>query len=145
VVDGRGAATVLVLVAIATAAAGTALTRRLSVLARHSTHITAAVLILTGAYLAWYWYPAATGATAPSAGLVSWSATATTLIGAYTTTIAVLAVVAVLAVAAGALSRRLRRRGRATTHVQAEISPSAQPDCCAPDTVEDRTDTAASR
>lgn len=56
-----GAATILMLVSVGTAIAGTALTRHLGILARHGTRVTAVVLIATGAYLAWYWLPAATG------------------------------------------------------------------------------------
>ena len=60
------------------AIAGTALTRHLGILARHGTRVTAVVLIATGAYLAWYWLPAATGHTASGGNLLTgWSATAT--------------------------------------------------------------------
>ncbi|MDN5759880.1 cytochrome c biogenesis protein CcdA [Brevibacterium sp. BDJS002] len=62
-----GSAAVLLLVAVAAAAAGSALSRRIAALARYGPKVTAAVLILTGAYLAWYWYPAATG-DAPASG-----------------------------------------------------------------------------
>ena len=46
-----GAATILMLVSVGTAIAGTALTRHLGILARHGTRVTAVVLIATGAYL----------------------------------------------------------------------------------------------
>ena len=73
-----GAATILMLVSVGTAIAGTALTRHLGILARHGTRVTAVVLIATGAYLAWYWLPAATGHTASGGNLLTgWSATAT--------------------------------------------------------------------
>ena len=62
---------------VGTAIAGTALTRHLGILARHGTRVTAVVLIATGAYLAWYWLPAATGHTASGGNLLTgWSATA---------------------------------------------------------------------
>lgn len=61
-VYAAGSATVLLLLALTTAAAGSALTHRIGVLARYGPRITAGVLLVTGAYLAWYWYPAATGA-----------------------------------------------------------------------------------
>ncbi|MBR7502627.1 cytochrome c biogenesis protein CcdA, partial [Mycobacterium tuberculosis] len=57
-VYAAGSASVLLLVAVTAAAAGTALSRRIASLARYGPRVTAAVLILTGAYLAWYWYPA---------------------------------------------------------------------------------------
>ncbi|WP_313450913.1 cytochrome c biogenesis CcdA family protein [Brevibacterium casei] len=60
-VYAAGSASVLLLVAVTAAAAGTALSRRIASLARYGPRVTAAVLILTGAYLAWYWYPAVTG------------------------------------------------------------------------------------
>ncbi|KDA06940.1 mercury transporter [Microbacterium sp. CH12i] len=66
-VYAAGSATVLLVVAVAAAAAGSALSRRITALARYGPKITAAVLVLTGAYLAWYWYPAATG-DAPASG-----------------------------------------------------------------------------
>ena len=59
-VYAAGSATVLLLLALATAAAGSGLTRHVARLARHGPRVTAVVLLLTGAYLAWYWYPAAT-------------------------------------------------------------------------------------
>ncbi|MFD4190515.1 cytochrome c biogenesis CcdA family protein [Amycolatopsis thermoflava] len=105
-----GAATLLVLVALATAAAGAALTRRITALARYGPRITATVLILTGAYLAWYWYPAATSGTTSGSGLARFSATATTWISAHTGTITVLAAAAILTVTAIAVGHRLRRR-----------------------------------
>ncbi|MFH9820214.1 cytochrome c biogenesis CcdA family protein [Streptomyces sp. NPDC017230] len=103
-----GSATVLLLVAVTTAAASTALTRRITALARYGPRITAAVLILTGAYLAWYWYPAATSGTATSSGaLARFSATVSTWIQAHSTFVAVLAVIVVLAAGAPALRHRL--------------------------------------
>ncbi|WP_345961566.1 cytochrome c biogenesis protein CcdA [Streptomyces sp. BRB040] len=131
-----GSAAVLLLVAVTTAAAGAALTRKLTALARHGTRITAAVLVLTGAYLAWYWYPAATGGpatAAPGGGLAAWSATATAWIQGHTTTIAVTALVVVLAVTAAAL--RHRRRQAARNAAPTGAAPSAEADCCAPQPV----------
>ena len=112
-----GAAALLLLVSIATAAAGAALTRRLTTLARHGTRITAAVLVATGAYLAWYWYPAATGHATRANVLSGLSATTTTWLQVHTTTVLALAAAAVLAVAAAALRYRLTtmRHTAATT------------------------------
>ncbi|GAA3710763.1 cytochrome c biogenesis protein CcdA [Streptomyces diastaticus] len=127
-----GSAAVLLLVAVTTAAAGAALTRKITALARHGTRITAAVLVLTGAYLAWYWYPAATGGpatTAPGGGLATFSATATAWIQGHTTTIAVTALAVVLAVTAAALRHRRRPARHATP---TSTAPSAEADCCPP-------------
>ncbi len=139
-----GAAAVLVLVALATAAAGAALTRRITTLARYGPRITATVLVLTGAYLAWYWYPAATsGTTTSGSGLARFSATATTWISAHTSTIAILAAAAVLTVTAIAAGYRLRR----PTATRADAGPTAPPgsDCCEPEVDQDRSDRARSR
>lgn len=129
-----GSGAVLLLVAVGTAAAGAALTRRLSALARQSTRITAAVLILTGVYLAWYWYPVAVNGagTANGNGLGRVAAGASTWISGHTSTVAILAAAAVLAVTAATLGHRLRasrRAGATTSHAS-----SANTDCCSPET-----------
>ncbi len=103
-----GAAAILLLVSISTAAASATLTRHLTKLARHGHRITAAVLIATGVYLTWYWYPAATSDQARSGNrLVHASATASTWIQAHSTVIAALATAAVLMVIAAAIHHRL--------------------------------------
>lgn len=95
-----GAATVLMLVSIGTAIAGTTLTRHLGTLARHGTRVTAVVLIATGAYLAWYWLPAATGHTASGTNLLTaWSATATGWLQDHALPVSVIAAFAVVATA----------------------------------------------
>ncbi len=104
-----GSATLLLLLALMTGLAGAALTRQASTLARYGPRATAAVLLLTGAYLAWYWYPAATGGHVTGGnGLVRASVTATTWIQGRTTLLAAIAVVAVVAIMAAALRYRLR-------------------------------------
>ncbi|WP_343577667.1 cytochrome c biogenesis protein CcdA [Mycobacterium sp.] len=119
-----GSGAVLLLVAVGTAAAGAALTRRLGVLARHATRITAAVLILTGAYLAWYWYPAVVHRTTTTGNhLGHVAAVASTWIAGHTSTIAVLAVATMIAVAVGQRLGATRRGGAA--------SSSRKTDCCA--------------
>ncbi len=123
-----GAAAVLLLVSVSTAAAGAALTRRLTGLARYAGRVTAAILVLTGGYLTWYWYPAAVhGNSANSAnstnssGLAGFSATASTWIGDHTTLIAVLAIAVVLTVTATATGYHVRgTRSR----------PHTESDCC---------------
>jgi cytochrome c-type biogenesis protein len=132
-----GSAAILLLVAIGTAATGAALVRRVAALARHGNQITAVVLVLTGAYLAWYWYPAATGDTAtPRGDLAAWSATASTWISAHTGLIATLATLVVLAVTAAALRYRLRRphdgANAASSTAHPDAVPSTGSDCCPP-------------
>lgn len=130
-----GSATVLLLISITTAAAGAALTRKITALARHGTRITAAVLVLTGAYLAWYWYPAATGgvtATPSGGGLTGFSATVSTWLQGRTTLIAALAAAVVLLVTALALRHRTRAIGRHAT-TPASGPAEAAPECCAPE------------
>lgn len=140
-----GSAAILLLVAIATAAAGAALTRHLSILARHSTRITAVVLLLTGGYLAWYWYPAATGGATPNnSGIAAWSATISTWLQNHTTLTALAALVAVAAVLVWATSHRLRLRA-AATRAETDLTDAADSDCCPPTADEKRTDQAASR
>ena len=111
----------VLLLALATAAAGSGLTRHVARLARHGPRVTAVVLLLTGAYLAWYWYPAATsdapvaagrggGLTDVSAVVSSWIQTRATLIGALA------AASALVVLALGVLQRRRRiLRGRPMT------------------------------
>ena len=125
----------LLLVSIATALTGALLTRRLGALARHGTRITAVVLLVTGAYLTWYWLPAAAsgGATASSTALVRFSASVSTWLQGHTTTIAVLAAAAVLAVAAAAW-RYGRSAGR-RSGLRSTPDPGLA-ECCGPDTAE---------
>lgn len=101
-VYAAGSATVLLLISLTTAAAGSALTRKVTALARYGPRVTAAVLVLTGAYLTWYWWtPATAGSTSmstTSGALAGFSATASVFIQAHTTILATLAALAVLAV-----------------------------------------------
>lgn len=92
-----GSATVLMLVSAGTAIAGAALGRSITGLAKHSNRIAAFILTITGAYLSWYWYPAATGGTAQANSLAVWSAAASAWISDNSTLIAALAAAVVLA------------------------------------------------
>jgi cytochrome c biogenesis protein CcdA len=108
-----GSATLLLLLTLVTAALGTALTRRVTALARYGPRITAIVLLATGGYLTWYWYPAASGgqlSTGRAGGLSDVSASTSHWMQAHTTVIAMIALLAVLA--ATALALRHRSRGR---------------------------------
>lgn len=128
-----GSAAVLILVAVTTGAAGAALTGKITALARHGTRITAAVLVVSGAYLAWYWYPAATGGPASAArggGLATWSAAATAWIQGHSNLVAVSAVVVVLAVSAAAVRHRWRVASGRKPSSGAVVA--AEADCCVP-------------
>ncbi|MDG5769096.1 cytochrome c biogenesis protein CcdA, partial [Mycolicibacterium fortuitum] len=121
-----GAATILLLVSLAAAAAGTALTHHLAALARHGTRITATVLILTGAYLAWYWLPAVTGDTTGTNGFAALSTTASTWLQNHTPLMATIAALTVLTAAVTVLAHRMIRR---------RVTDAAPVDCCTPTTV----------
>jgi len=129
-VYAAGSAAVLLLLAIVTAAAGAALIRRVAALARYGTRITAGVLAITGAYLAWYWYPAATSdsptATGRAGGLTELSAAVSDWIQGHTTLIAVMAVVTVLLVTAWGLRSYSHSRPSPESSAAAQVS-----DCCA--------------
>ena len=128
-----GSATVLVLVSAGTSIAGAALGRRITGLAKHSNRIAAFILTITGAYLSWYWYPAATGGTAQANSLAVWSAAASAWISDNSTLIAALAAAVVLASALAALNRRRRLRIRQGTPPTGEgPGQSGEPDCCTP-------------
>lgn len=133
-----GSAAVLILVAVTTGAASAALTSKITALARHGTRISAAVLVVTGAYLAWYWYPAATGgavSSGRSGGLATWSALVAGWIQGHSNLIAVSAVVVVLAVTIVALRHRWRAaNGREQS---AAAVPAGEADCCAPHATSD--------
>jgi cytochrome c biogenesis protein CcdA len=132
-VYAAGAATVLLLLSIATAIAGTALTRRTASLARYGPKLTAIVLAVTGAYLIWYWYPAAVNGGRATSGtaLTGFAATASTWVQAHGTLIAVSATGAVLV--ALALVIHHHQRSRVTDPVEAEDPMVADTgDCCAP-------------
>ncbi|MEU4360361.1 cytochrome c biogenesis CcdA family protein [Promicromonospora sp. NPDC023987] len=134
-----GSATILLLVAITSAAAGAVLVRRVTALARHSNQITAVVLLVTGTYLAWYWYPAATGDRSRTTGLADATATAATWLQEHTTAVTLFAGAVVLTVAVVALAHHLRAPGRQAARTRpapSDAAPShAVPaDCCTPDT-----------
>lgn len=98
-------------------------------IARYGPRVTAAVLVATGAHLAWYWYPTATNGTATSSGgLARFSATVSTWIQAHTILVAVSAAIIGLAVTARVLRHRLRSRNSApSTRTTTCRSPSRLP------------------
>lgn len=112
-VYATGAASVLLLLAIAVAVAGSALTRHTALLARYGPKLTAVVLVVTGVYLIWYWYPTAVNGGPATTGLTGVTAIASTWVQAHSTLIAVSAAGAVLL--ALALVIHHDRKNRSTT------------------------------
>ena len=117
-VYAAGSASILLLLALATTAAGTGLTRHVARLGSYGPRITGAVLLLTGVYLAWYWWPAATAdnnlvATGRAGGVARLSTTLSGWVQAHTAPIAALAVIIIvvtgLTLAFGDLSGGFRR------------------------------------
>lgn len=107
-----GSAVILFLVAVGTAVVGAVLIRRIAMVARHAHRITAVVLLASGAYLAWYWFPAATGDGSRSTGVPRLSTSAADWLQQHTAAVAWLSVTAVLTVVAfGALHRFRSRPG----------------------------------
>lgn len=113
-VYAAGSASILLLLALATTAAGTGLTRHVARLGSYGPRITGAVLLLTGVYLAWYWWPAATAdnnlvATGRAGGVARLSTTLSGWVQAHTAPIAALAVISLLVVLALGAAHRRRR------------------------------------
>jgi cytochrome c-type biogenesis protein len=113
-VYAAGSASILLLLALATTAAGTGLTRHVARLGSYGPRITGAVLLLTGVYLAWYWWPAATAdnnlvATGRAGGVARLSTTLSGWVQAHTAPIAALAVISLLVVLAHGAAHRRRR------------------------------------
>ncbi|CAI9418084.1 cytochrome c biogenesis CcdA family protein [Nocardioides sp. T2.26MG-1] len=113
-VYAAGSASILLLLALATTAAGTGLTRHVARLGSYGPRITGFVLLLTGVYLAWYWWPAATAdnnlvATGRAGGVAGLSTTLSGWVQAHTAPIAALAVISLLAVLALGAAHRRRR------------------------------------
>ena len=120
-----GSAAILLLVAVAAAAAGSALSRRIAALARFGPKVTAAVVVLTGGYLAWYWYPAATG-DAPAAGRAGGiTAVATSVSDWVQGHVGVVAGLSIAAVLGVLLIAAIRKRP--------QTSLAATQDCCNPE------------
>lgn len=141
-----GSITLLLLLSAAAALAGAALIRAVRALARWQTRIVAALLLVTGAYVAVYWWPAVTGHSNTGHGLARidhWSANLTSWLQQHTTAAATVAAVLLLAVlAAGMLTRARRQQPPPDTPAAGDATggPTAD-DCCSPaeaDTVHPR-------
>lgn len=108
-----GAATVLLILALATAVLGTGLSKPAARLARHSTRITSLILTATGGYLAWYWLPAVNGASTTSRGpIASIAAQTATWIHNHTTLILLAAATALTVALLTITTNAVRRRGQ---------------------------------
>jgi cytochrome c-type biogenesis protein len=126
-----GSTSLLLVLSAAAALAGSALARWARALAHYQTRITAAMLLLTGGYVATYWWPAVTGSRPTGHGLAAidrWSATSTTWLQNHTGTIAAAALaVIVLTTAAAAATTRLRRRSRTQAPATSTTATTANP------------------
>jgi cytochrome c-type biogenesis protein len=123
-----GSVALLLVLSAAAGLAGAALTRWVRGLARQQARITAALLLLTGGYVAAYWWPAVSGRAPVGHGLGSidrWSANATTWLQAHTAQTAATATVILVVALAVALTARTRHRhiGRGS---------GAGEECCPP-------------
>jgi hypothetical protein len=129
-----GSATVLLLIALTPAFAGAAFLGRVTAMSRYTPRLVAVVVLLTGAYLAWYWYPEAVGgptAAARTGGLASLAAGASNWIQGHSGLVLVLALVA--SAAALAVALLLRHRGPGTAGPPTVEDPSqAACESCAP-------------
>ena len=117
-VYAAGAATVLLLLAAATAVLGAGLSKPAARLARHGNQLTALILGLTGAYLTWYWYAAATdsGTTAGRGTVSSLAAPTATWVQSHSAAIAISAAVLLLIALVVSLLRRRRHPATNTAH-----------------------------
>ncbi|GAB3662965.1 cytochrome c biogenesis CcdA family protein [Nocardioides korecus] len=132
-----GSAVILLLVAVGTAVAGAVLIRRIAMVARYGNRITAVVLLVTGAYLAWYWLPAATGDGSRSTGVTRLSTTAADWLQEHTAAVAWLSVTAVVTVVVVGVLHRYRSRGRnvanGTAIMETPGSDATAENCCTPE------------
>jgi cytochrome c-type biogenesis protein len=120
-----GSIALLLVLSAAAALAGSALSRWARTLGRYQARITAALLLITGGYVATYWWPAVTGHSPTGHGLAAidrWSASATTWLQAHTGTVAVAALALIILTAVAVTTTRLRRRAR--TRASATYDPT---------------------
>lgn len=108
-----GSVALLLLLSASAALAGAALTRWVRVLARQQARITAVLLVVTGAYVAIYWWPAVTGSAPVGRGLPSidrWSASASTWLQTHTIQTALTAAVVLGSAVLASIATHRRRR-----------------------------------
>jgi cytochrome c-type biogenesis protein len=111
-----GSIALLLVLSAAATVAGSALSRWARALARHQARITAVLLLLlTGGYVAAYWWPAVTGRAPTGHGAAAidrWSATTATWLQAHTSTVAAAALALIVLTTVAAITARLRRRSQ---------------------------------
>ena len=125
-----GSISLLLVLSAAAALAGSALARWARALAHYQARVTAALLLLTGGYVATYWWPAVSGSRPTGHGLAAidrWSATSTTWLQAHTTTIAAAALALIVLTAAAAATAWLRRRSHTQAAVTTTTATTANP------------------
>lgn len=113
-----GSIALLLVLSAAAAIAGSALARWARAMGRYQPRITAALLLITGGYVAIYWWPAVAGHSPTGHGLAAidrWSANATTWLQAHTGIVAATALALIIIAAVAATTTRLRRRSRTRT------------------------------
>jgi len=135
-----GSITLLLILSAAAVLAGTALRRAVRTLGRWQARVTAALLLLTGGYVAAYWWPVVTGHAPVGHGLSAidqWSATISTWLQAHTSQSALTAAAIVtLASTAGVIAHARRRKAAALSAAGSSTSPSSAPTLSATSTQE---------
>jgi cytochrome c-type biogenesis protein len=122
---GTGSIALLLVLSAAAALAGSALARWARAMGRSQARVTAALLLLTGGYVAAYWWPAVVGRSPTGHGLTAidrWSATTTTWLQAHTGTMATAALAMIVLTAVAVTTARLRRRS--PTRASATCDPT---------------------
>lgn len=135
-----GSIALLLVLSAAAALAGAALNRWVRALAHQQARITAVLLVITGAYLAVYWWPAVTRRARVGHGLPSidrWSAATSAWLQAHTAQAAVTAAVVltlVLTAIVAARASRGKKPSRASNPhaVDGHSVDPAPEECCAP-------------
>src|SRR5262249_33736213 len=123
----------------AAAIAGGALARWTRAMARYQARVTATLLLVTGGYVATYWWPAITGHSPTGHGLAAidrWSATTTTRPQAQPRTLAAAALALIILTALATMTARLRRRSPTRAAATSDTT-TAEPDDCSTDPARD--------
>src|SRR5262249_29981490 len=110
-----GSIALLLVLSAAAAIAGGALARWTRTLGRHQARVTATLLLVTGGYVATYWWPAVTRPSPTPHGLapIHPVSPTTTWLQAHTGTVAAAALTLIILTAFGGIAAHLRRRSRA--------------------------------
>jgi cytochrome c-type biogenesis protein len=122
-----GSIALLLVLSAGAALAGTALARWARAMGRYQVRITATLLLLTGGYVAIYWWPAVVGHSPTGHGLAAvdrWSATTTTWLQAHTGAVAAAALALIILTAVAAITARLRRRSQTHTSAITTTAPT---------------------